>query len=41
MSGHNKKEEQKKLAVRVVCIALAVLMVVPIVVASIMGGFGY
>lgn len=41
MSNHSKKEEQKKLIVRIVCIALAVLMVVPIVVASLIGGFGY
>ena len=38
MSAHNKKEERKKLVVRIVCIALAVLMVVPIVVASLLSG---
>lgn len=41
MSAHNKKEERKKLVVRIVCIALAVLMVVPIVVASLLSGVGY
>ena len=31
---HNKKEEQKKMAVRVLCIALAALMVIPLVAVA-------
>jgi flagellar basal body-associated protein FliL len=30
----NKKEEQKKMAVRVLCIALAALMVIPLVAVA-------
>ena len=41
MSTKNKKEENKKLIVRIVCIALAVLMVVPIVVGTLLSGIGY
>ena len=41
MTNHSKKEEQKKLIVRIVCIALAALMIVPVLVSSVVSALYY